>query len=108
MLLGCFMAHYFHRAFVYPLVVQRGGKPTPAPVWLMALAFCTYNGLMQVQAHTGALPYRFVWLMALAFCTYNGLLQVPAHAGAQAACTKSVVPVYIIDRGQEFCLAWVH
>ena len=54
-LLGCFMAHYFHRAFVYPLVVQRGGKPTPAPVWLMALAFCTYNGLMQVLAHAGAL-----------------------------------------------------
>ena len=53
-LLGCFMAHYLHRAFVYPLLVQRGGKPTPAPVWLMALAFCTYNGLMQVLARAGA------------------------------------------------------
>ena len=53
-LLGCFMAHYLHRAFVYPLVIQLGGKPTPAPVWLMALAFCTYNGLMQVRAHAGA------------------------------------------------------
>lgn len=59
-LLGCFMAHYLHRAFVYPLAVQRGGKPTPAPVWLMALAFCTYNGLMQVQAHAACTKSVFL------------------------------------------------
>jgi hypothetical protein len=54
-LLACFMVHYAHRAFVYPLLVQRGGKPTPVSVWLMALAFCAYNGLMQArQRHTAS------------------------------------------------------
>ena len=45
-LLTAFLAHYFHRAVVYPLRL-RGGKPTPAAVWLLALAFCVYNGFLQ-------------------------------------------------------------
>lgn len=48
-LLGAFLVHYAHRAFLYPLFVQRGGKPTPLYVWLMALAFCAYNGFLQVR-----------------------------------------------------------
>ena len=35
------------RSLVYP-ALQRGGKPTPLVVWLMAFLFCIWNGLMQV------------------------------------------------------------
>lgn len=56
-LLACFMVHYFHRAFLYPLLVQRGGKPTPLLVWLTALVFCTYNGFMQACPAAAAAAY---------------------------------------------------
>ena len=56
-LLACFMVHYIHRAFLYPLLVQRGGKPTPLLVWLMALVFCTYNGYMQARPAAAAAAY---------------------------------------------------
>ncbi|KAK9828069.1 hypothetical protein WJX81_007841 [Elliptochloris bilobata] len=67
-LLACFLVHYFHRAFVYPLAVQRGSKPTPLPIWLMALAFCTYNGVMQglylmyVHPASGSRADAIFWL----------------------------------------------
>lgn len=35
------------RSLVFP-ALQRGGKPTPLVVWLMAFFFCIWNGLMQV------------------------------------------------------------
>ena len=44
-----FLAHYAWRSFVYPLL-QRGGKSTPVYIWLLAVAFCMYNGLLQVRA----------------------------------------------------------
>jgi hypothetical protein len=45
-LLAAFAAHYFNRSFVYPLRLV-GGKTTPAGVFLMALAFCVWNGTAQ-------------------------------------------------------------
>ena len=45
-LLGCFLAHYFNRTFVFPFRIA-GGKPTPFGVFLMAFAFCLWNGTMQ-------------------------------------------------------------
>ena len=42
-LLAILAAHYFNRAFVYPFKI-RGGKPTPFGVFLMAFAFCVWNG----------------------------------------------------------------
>lgn len=42
-----FLSHYAWRSFAYPLL-QRGGKPSPALIWLLAVAFCMYNGLLQV------------------------------------------------------------
>ena len=47
LLLGMFLAHYTWRSFAYPLLL-RGGKPTPVDIWMMAAAFCSYNGYMQV------------------------------------------------------------
>ena len=98
-LLACFLAHYAHRAFVYPLLVQRGGKPTPAPVWLMALAFCAYNGLMQArQRHTTSTDSPFschrshnrvalvlaACYLAQAYAPQGARMSSP-HAGPQAA-----------------------
>ena len=48
LLLGMFLAHYTWRSFAYPLLM-RGGKPTPVGIWLVACAFCMYNGYMQVH-----------------------------------------------------------
>lgn len=42
-LLSMYLFHYFNRSFIYPLRI-RGGKPTPFVIFLMALAFCVYNG----------------------------------------------------------------
>lgn len=64
-LLACFMVHYFHRAFLYPLLVQRGGKPTPLLVWLMALVFCTYNGFMQARPAAAAGAYLLFYFAVL-------------------------------------------
>lgn len=45
-LLAAFLAHYAHRALVFPLRI-RGGSRTPVGIAGLAFAFCTYNGLMQ-------------------------------------------------------------
>lgn len=45
-LLALYAFHYTNRALIYPLRL-RGGKPTPLVVFLMALAFCLWNGWMQ-------------------------------------------------------------
>ena len=45
--LALFLLHYAYRDLVYPLRL-RGGKPTPAAVWAMALVFCLWNGYLQV------------------------------------------------------------
>ena len=46
-----FLAHYGWRSFAYPLL-QRGGKATPVLIWLLAVIFCMYNGLLQVHPST--------------------------------------------------------
>lgn len=49
LLSSMFLAHYVWRSFVYPLLL-RGGKPTPAGIWLLASSFCMYNGYMQASS----------------------------------------------------------
>lgn len=44
--MGCFLLHYFQRAFVFPLLI-RGGKPTPCVPFFLALVFCVVNGYLQ-------------------------------------------------------------
>ena len=46
---GMFLVHYAWRSFAYPLL-SRGGNRTPVLIWLLALAFCLYNGLLQARA----------------------------------------------------------
>ncbi|XP_022324490.2 3-oxo-5-alpha-steroid 4-dehydrogenase 2-like [Crassostrea virginica] len=45
-LIGCFLLHYFHRTFIFPLRI-RGGKPVPLVPFLVAVFFCTVNGAVQ-------------------------------------------------------------
>jgi len=45
-LLSAFLAHYGHRALIYPWRIA-GGRPTPAGIAALACCFCAYNGLMQ-------------------------------------------------------------
>ena len=42
-----FLAHYFYRSFLYPLLL-RPSKATPLHVWAAASMFTAYNGLLQV------------------------------------------------------------
>jgi len=48
-LLACFVAHYVNRSVIYPLRMQ-SSKPVPAPVMLMAMAFCSLNGYIQCSS----------------------------------------------------------
>jgi 3-oxo-5-alpha-steroid 4-dehydrogenase 1 len=45
-LLAMYCTHYFNRSFIYPMRI-RGGKPTPFVIFLMALAFCVWNGCVR-------------------------------------------------------------
>ncbi|BDA42941.1 3-oxo-5-alpha-steroid 4-dehydrogenase 1 [Coccomyxa sp. Obi] len=46
LLFAMFLMHYTWRSFAYPWM-QRGGKPMPVYIWLMASAFCMFNGYLQ-------------------------------------------------------------
>jgi hypothetical protein len=46
-LLGAFLAHYVHRAVVFPLLMSPDSAPMPAHVMFLALLFCVWNGLNQ-------------------------------------------------------------
>lgn len=61
-LLIMFLFHYFNRSFVFPLRIV-GGKPTPAVVCLMALAFCLWNGYIQGRflTHFVTYPDTEIW-----------------------------------------------
>ena len=45
---AAFIAHYAHRAFVYPLAAQND-KGVPVSVAAMAFVFCLCNALLQVR-----------------------------------------------------------
>ncbi|GBF95813.1 3-oxo-5-alpha-steroid 4-dehydrogenase [Raphidocelis subcapitata] len=53
--LALFLAHYAHRALIYPLRM-RPGRATPAGIVLMAFAFCAYNGYMQARYFLAEAP----------------------------------------------------
>ncbi|KAM3606574.1 uncharacterized protein V6R79_019021 [Siganus canaliculatus] len=45
LLLGTFCLHYFHRTFVYSLLIR--GQPFPLTMMLVAGSFCSLNGFLQ-------------------------------------------------------------
>lgn len=67
-LLGLFLLHYFHRSFVYSMLINQG-KPTPFITFLLALAFCAYNGAMQTVSLVfgSQLPDDYCFTVRFAF-----------------------------------------
>lgn len=57
-LLLAFVVHYVNRTLIHPFC-QRGGKPTPLPVLLMAMLFCTMNGYVQCRSLTKYVKTEF-------------------------------------------------
>jgi hypothetical protein len=84
LLMGMFLLHYTWRSFVYPLLL-RGGKPTPVGIWLMACAFCVYNGYLQVcRTFTTALHAQHVCPII-----QQGMLPRRLPAFWSSRCTKA-------------------
>lgn len=48
---ACFLVHYLHRAFLYPLQI-RPSRETPLLTSCCAYAFTCLNGLLQVRTHS--------------------------------------------------------
>lgn len=46
-LLSGFIGHYFHRAIVYPVLMNKSSKPMPIITSILAFLFCAFNGWMQ-------------------------------------------------------------
>lgn len=47
-LLACFVAHYFHRALLYPLYAcSSSASPMPFSIMFLAFSFCFWNGFNQ-------------------------------------------------------------
>jgi len=51
-----FLAHYVQRSIVYPLRMPAGAARMPAGVWLMCVAFCIWNGVLQGRLLSVYLP----------------------------------------------------
>ncbi|CAM9705524.1 unnamed protein product [Lampetra fluviatilis] len=65
-LLAMFIGHYFQRALIYPFLL-RGAKPMPFVPFLLALAFCTFNGYLQSRTLISCARYPDGWLYDVRF-----------------------------------------
>uniref|UniRef100_A0A8D2IV58 3-oxo-5alpha-steroid 4-dehydrogenase (NADP(+)) n=1 Tax=Varanus komodoensis TaxID=61221 RepID=A0A8D2IV58_VARKO len=59
-LLALFVAHYFYRAFIFPLLI-RGGKSMPLLTFVMAFIFCSCNGYLQGRKLSNYAEYPSDW-----------------------------------------------
>lgn len=66
-LLSLFLLHYFHRSFVYSLMINQG-KPTPFVPFFLAFAFCSYNGAMQTVSLVFGKQHADDYLFSVRFC----------------------------------------
>ncbi|KAA0149917.1 hypothetical protein FNF27_02595 [Cafeteria roenbergensis] len=65
-LLGLYLLHYTHRAWVFPLRM-RGGKPTPLSVFLLAMVYCLVNGYLQSRFLAAHATFAAGWTEAPQF-----------------------------------------
>ncbi|XP_066481109.1 3-oxo-5-alpha-steroid 4-dehydrogenase 1 [Tiliqua scincoides] len=60
-LLGLFLIHYTYRALIFPFLI-RGGKPTPASLFLLAFLFCSFNGYLQGRPLSNYTVFPAYWI----------------------------------------------
>ncbi|CAN9509995.1 unnamed protein product [Ophioblennius macclurei] len=60
LLLGSFMTHYFHRAFIYAFLTR--GRPVPRYVVFSAAIFCTLNSALQAHFLLHCAHFHDSWL----------------------------------------------
>ncbi|XP_061193836.1 3-oxo-5-alpha-steroid 4-dehydrogenase 2-like isoform X2 [Saccostrea echinata] len=66
-LIGCFLVHYFHRTFIFPLRI-RGGKPIPLFPFMAAVFFCSVNGALQTYGILLPNTEIHYWFQKARFC----------------------------------------
>nr|XP_004666165.2 3-oxo-5-alpha-steroid 4-dehydrogenase 1 isoform X1 [Jaculus jaculus] len=67
-LLAMFLVHYIQRTLVFPFLI-RGGKPTPLLSFVLAFAFCNYNGYLQSRYLSNFAMYAEDWVTHPCFLT---------------------------------------
>nr|XP_044994925.1 3-oxo-5-alpha-steroid 4-dehydrogenase 1 isoform X2 [Jaculus jaculus] len=72
-LLAMFLVHYIQRTLVFPFLI-RGGKPTPLLSFVLAFAFCNYNGYLQSRYLSNFAMYAEDWVTHPCFLT-GGLFE---------------------------------
>jgi 3-oxo-5-alpha-steroid 4-dehydrogenase 1 len=103
LLLLAFLTHYFNRSFVFPLRIK-GGKPTPFGVFIMAFAFCVWNGVMQgaYLAFTPLPPPSPRFWAGLCLWAYGLYINMDADAILRRLRSKPGDKKYYIPRGGAF------
>ena len=66
-MIGLFMVHYIHRAFIYPLMIRTKGKKMPVIIMLSAMLFNSVNGSLLGIWFTRFAKYDKGWLTSPAF-----------------------------------------
>ncbi len=61
-LLALWLAHYLHRALVYPFRLRAGGKRMPAVVAALGFGFNLWNGWLNARWISGLGAYPAAWL----------------------------------------------
>jgi len=59
--LALWQLHYLHRAFVYPLLLDRAASRMPVPVLAMAIAFNVLNGYLNARWVSEGGHYPLAW-----------------------------------------------
>ncbi|MEE6475463.1 hypothetical protein FKM82_010754 [Ascaphus truei] len=67
MLFFMFCGHYFHRTFIYSTFTR--GRPSPLPIVIMAVLFCTFNGFLQGHCMVYVAAYPQEWYMDSRFAS---------------------------------------
>ncbi|XP_078462780.1 3-oxo-5-alpha-steroid 4-dehydrogenase 1-like isoform X2 [Lampetra planeri] len=85
-LLAMFIGHYFQRALIYPFLL-RGAKPMPFVPFLLALAFCTFNGYLQSRTLISCARYPDGWLYDVRFVAeFHSVRQRSSNDPASSNC----------------------
>lgn len=80
-----FTLHYAQRSFIYPYLI-RGGKPTPADMFILGFIFCSWNGYIQGFYHakyaiySANHTYKFASIIGLIFYAVGMAININSDA----------------------------